>query len=132
LACEGDSTVTALTLDVAEEASDEEAWDWMIEANVEPFWSRLTRLDTGVLGLKKASQLALIWAVAVEPLPLEKEVVGAAEADVGAAEVAAGALALALAPDDELPLPLLQAATVTAPSSANAVAKITLTGWNRI
>jgi hypothetical protein len=59
LACEGDSTVTALTLDVAEEASEEEAWDWMIEANVEPFWSRLTRLDTGVLGLKKASQLAL-------------------------------------------------------------------------
>jgi hypothetical protein len=65
----------------------------------------------------------------VELLPLE--VVGAAaEADVGAAEVAAGALALALAPDDELPL-LLQAATVTA-SSTNAATGITLTGWNRI
>jgi hypothetical protein len=89
-------------------------------------------LDTGVLGLKKASQLALIWAVAAALLPLE-EVAGAdAEAEVGAAEVATGALALALAPDDELPLPLLQAATVTAPSSANVAAKITLTGWNRI
>jgi hypothetical protein len=133
LAWAGDSTVTALTLEVAEEASDEDAWDLMMEANAEPFCSRLIRLATGVLGLKNATQLALIWATAAGLLPE-----GAlAAADVGGAapaEVVAGALApaLALEPDDE-PLPLLlQAATATAGSRANVAMEITRTGWSRI
>jgi hypothetical protein len=129
LACVGDSTVTALTLEVAEEASVEDAWAWMIEANVEPFCSRLTRFGTGVLGLKKATQLALICAAA-DALPLPDDVVGAA--DVGAAELAPPlALADALEPGDEPP-PLLHAATATAASTANAAIENTLTGRNRI
>jgi hypothetical protein len=79
------------------------------------------------LGLKKATQLALIWdASAAEPPPDEAE--GAAEL---AAELA-GPLALAdgLEPDDEPPL-LPQAATVIA-STASAAMENTLTGRIRI
>jgi hypothetical protein len=130
LAWVADSTVTAFTLEVAEEASADEAWALMMEAKAEPFCSRLTRLATGVLGLKKATQLALIWDAA-EPPPDDAE--GAA--DEGAAELAAelaGPLALAdgLEPDDEPPL-LPQAATVTA-STASAATENTLTGRIRI
>jgi hypothetical protein len=74
----------------------------------------------------------LIWATVAALPPLAEaaaEVAGAAV--VGAAEEAAGALALALDPDDEPPL-LLQAATVTAGSRANAVTEISRTDWSRI
>jgi hypothetical protein len=86
-------------------------------------------LVTGVLGLKKACQLALIWA-AVDELPPDED--EDEDADDGAAEVDAGALALAeaLEPGDELPL--LHAATATVTSRANAATENTLTGWNRI
>src|ERR1700759_546872 len=107
----------------------------MMEAKVEPFCSRLTRLATGVLGLKNATQLALIWdASAAEPPPDE----GAA--DVGAAELGAElAMPLPLAPllapadglepDDEPPL-LPQAATVSTStaSAAGAAMENALTG----
>src|ERR1700761_4137325 len=109
----------------------------MIEAKAEPFCSRLTRLATGVLGLKKATQLVLILVAALDdPPPEEPPPAGEADgrADDGVTDVAAALAGLLLAdgrdPDDE-PLPLPQAATVTA-SAANAAVENTLAGGNRI
>jgi len=135
-----DSTVTPVTLEVAEEASGDEAWALMIEAKVEPFCSRLTRLATGVLGLKKATQLALIWDAAeppAEPPPDDAEGAAelAAELAMPLAPLLAPLLALAdgLEPDDVPPL-LPQAATVIASTAtaAGAAMENTLTGRIRI
>ena len=83
-------------------------------------------MATGVLGLKKASQFALIWATAAAEPPPEDD--GAAEvagaADVDAADVLAEALGLA-------PLLLLLHA-VTAMTAPSANIRKTLVGCNRI
>ena len=59
--------VTLETCAVASAARPEPAWDLMIEENVDPSCSRLTRFATGVFALKKASQLVVIsfWSAAV-------------------------------------------------------------------
>ena len=77
----------------------------MTDANVCPSWSRLTRLATGVLGLKNASQFVVIAAAAPELLT------GLAGADDDGAE-----LGLELAPELEL-LPLLEHAAMPAASA---------------
>jgi hypothetical protein len=116
--------VTAVTDDVAEDARGELACDWMIDANVDPFCRRLTRFDTGVLGLKNASQFVLICATAADELPLAD---GAA--DDGAAED--GAADDLLADAAGLALPLLLHA-VTATTVAKATIRNTPAGGNRM
>jgi hypothetical protein len=106
--------VTAVTDDVAEDASGELACDWMIDANVDPFCRRLTRFDTGVLGLKNASQFVLICATAADELPL---------ADAAADDLLADAAGLAL--------PLLLHA-VTATTVLKATIRTTPAGGNRM
>jgi hypothetical protein len=84
----------------------------MIDSNTCPFCSKLTRFVTGVLGLKKASQFAVIWVTAAEE-PLDGD--GAAEvagaADVGAADELLEVLGLVL------PLLLHAAMARTAPTA---------------
>jgi hypothetical protein len=116
--------VTAVTDDVAEDARGELACDWMIDANVDPFCRRLTRFDTGVLGLKNASQFVLICATAADEPPLAD---GAA--DDGAAED--GAADDLLADAAGLALPLLLHA-VTATTVAKATIRNTPAGGNRM
>jgi hypothetical protein len=85
----------------------------MIDSNTCPFCSKLTRLVTGVLGLKKASQFVVIWVTAAEEPPPDGD--GAAEvagaADVGAADELAEVLGLVL------PLLLHAATAMTAPAA---------------
>jgi len=59
------------------------AWARMTEANTDPFCSRLTRLSTGVFGLKKAVQFAAIVCSA-EPELVDVAVGAAAAGDDGA------------------------------------------------
>ena len=128
LAWVDDSTATAETVDVAEDASGEPACALMIDANAEPFCSRFTRCVTGVLGLKKVTQFVLIWVIAADAAPpgYGDAVVGAAvvgAAVVGAADVLAEPSGLALPP-------LLHA--VTAATAARTTIRNTLVGGNRI
>ncbi|MGO9781445.1 MAG: hypothetical protein ACLPKE_29010 [Streptosporangiaceae bacterium] len=126
--------MTAVTDDVAEDASGELAWDWMIDANAEPFCRRLTRCDTGVLGLKNASQFVLICAAAADEPPLADGAGddGAAEdgaADDGAGDDGAADDLLADAAGLALPL-LLHAATAT--TVPVATMRSTLAGGKRM
>jgi hypothetical protein len=73
-------TVTPDTVDDAEEARPEPDCALITDANVWPFCRRLILFADGVVGLKKATQFALISATAADEPPL-------AEAD-GAADVA--------------------------------------------
>jgi hypothetical protein len=93
LAFVADIIVTFVTSALAPGNGLELAWDLMIEANAGPSCSRLTRLATEVLALKKAVQPALIcdWA-----------------AELGDA---AGAEAVAAEPAADVVLVLPQAAT---------------------
>lgn len=79
-------TVTFATFAVAVAARPEPAWDLMIEANVDPSCSRLTRFATGVFALKKASQFAVICCssadVEVEPEDADGLAAGADDAGV--------------------------------------------------
>jgi len=112
LACVGETTVTFVTLAVAEAARPEPAWDLITVANVCPSWSRLTRLVTGVFALKNASQFFVIVAVVPE---LAAEVVGLGA--VAEAEEEDGAeFGLELAPELE-PLLLPEQAAMPAPSA---------------
>jgi hypothetical protein len=121
--------VTALTDDVAEDARGELACDWMIDANVDPFCRRLTRFDTGVLGLKNASQFVLICATAADELPLADGAADDGAADDGAAED--GAADDLLADAAGLALPLLLHA-VTATTVLKATIRTTPPGGNRM
>jgi hypothetical protein len=126
--------VTAVTDDVADDARGELACDWMIDANADPFCRRLTRFDTGVLGLKNASQFVLICVTAADEPPLADGAAddGAAEdgaADGGAAEDGAADDLLADAAGLALPL-LLHAETAT--TVARATIRNTPAGGNRM
>ena len=96
---------------VAEAARPEPAWDLMMDWNVCPSWSRLTRLATGVLALKNVAQFAAIVDAAPELLAGLAEEAGV---DEDGAE-----LGLELAPELELLLLLEQAArpAASAPTS---------------
>jgi hypothetical protein len=100
--------VTLVTLAVAEAARPEPAWDLMMDWNVCPSWSRLTRLATGVFALKNVAQFAAIVDAAPELLSGLAEEAGA---DEDGAE-----LGLELAPELEL-LPLLEQAARPAASA---------------
>jgi hypothetical protein len=108
----GEVTVTLVTLAVASDARLEPDWLLMTDANVGPSWSSVTRLLSGVLALKKASQFAVIAAI-VAALALD-EVPAEAAGDDEAGDVAAGEEVPA--GDDEpadVGLPPPQAARVT-------------------
>src|SRR5450631_3022689 len=80
--------VTLVTFAVAWDASPEPAWPLMTEANTCPFCTRLIRLVTGVLALKKAVQFAAISWAATPPAGAADdgaELAGAAELDDGLA-----------------------------------------------
>ena len=85
-ACCVEITWTLVTLALASEARPWPAWAWMIEVNCEPSCSRATRCETGVLGLKNASQFAVIAFSSAAMLVVEDAV------GEGAADVAAGAV----------------------------------------
>ena len=119
LACDGETTVTLVTFAVAEEARPEPAWDLMTDANVCPSWRRLTRLATGVLGLKNASQFAVIAAVSPALLTGLAEVTGAEE--VAGADDDGAELGLELAPELELLLPLEHAAMPAASAQTSRI-----------
>lgn len=75
-------TVTLLTEALASDARPPLAWALIIEANVDPSCSRLTRCATGVLGLKKATQFAAIaFSAADEEADDVDDADGAAAAD---------------------------------------------------
>lgn len=83
--------VTLETCAVASAARPEPAWDLMIEENVDPSCSRLTRFATGVFALKKASQLVVIsfWSAAVadEPDDVDGLAAGVEDDDAGGVEL---------------------------------------------
>ena len=113
-----------VTFEVAEAARPEPAWDLMTEENVCPSWRRLTRLVTGVFGLKNASQLAVIAAVAPELLTGLADVAGAEE--LAGADEDGAELGLELAPELELLLPLEQAAMPAASAQTSRICRRTL------
>jgi len=76
--------VTFVTWALASDARLDEAWALMTEANTDPFCSRLTRLSTGVFGLKKAVQFAAIVFSAEEPEDVDVADGAAAAGDDGA------------------------------------------------
>ena len=107
-----------MTLAVARAARPEPAWLWMIDWNCDPSCSRLTRLLTGVLALKNASQLVVTAAVVAAGAKVEvagaEELAGAAGAeDVAGAD---GGLLDVLG----LLLPPHAAAVAASPASAKA------------
>ena len=116
MACVEETIVTLVTLALAEAARPEPAWDLILDWNVCPSWSKLTRLATGVFALKNASQFFAMVAEAPELLAGLAEAAGADEdgADEDGAE-----LGLELAPELELLLLLEQAArpAASAPTS---------------
>jgi hypothetical protein len=86
----------------------------MTDANICPSWRRLARLATGVFGLKKASQFALIVAAAPELLTgLDEACCADDEADAE--------LGLELAPELELLLLLEQAARPAASAQTSRI-----------
>jgi hypothetical protein len=113
LACVADSTVTFVTLAVAEDARVELAWALMVEAKADPSCSRLIRWVMGVLALKNAAQLAAISFAAELPAAAD----GDAEAADGDAEMAGadelgdelGAELVPLLPQATRPAPIAQA-----------------------
>jgi hypothetical protein len=113
-----------VTFEVAEAARPESAWDLMTEEKVCPSWRRLTRLVTGVFGLKNASQLAVIAAVAPELLTGLADVAGAEE--LAGADEDGAELGLELAPELELLLPLEQAAMPAASAQTSRICRRTL------
>jgi hypothetical protein len=110
-------SVTFVTLALELDARLEPAWARMTAANICPFWSRLTRLATGVFGSKNAVQLAVISATAEPP-----------DAAVGDGEVLVGADVedeLAPEPGVELELePLLQAAALVVRAHSSITSEI--------
>src|SRR6266436_9291281 len=110
--------VTLVTLAVAEAARPPPAWDLMMDWNVCPFWSRLTRLATGVFALKNVAQLAAIVDAAPELLAGLAEEAGA---DEDGAE-----LGLELAPELELLLLPEQAARPAASAPISRICWRTL------
>src|SRR5262249_61505855 len=60
LACEAVSTCTLDTWAVTDDARPDPACAFMMAAKTWPFWTSASRRANGVLGLKKASQSALI------------------------------------------------------------------------
>gem|GEM_PF-142266 len=107
----GETSVTFVTLAVAEAARPEPAWDLITDANVGPSWSRLIRWATGVFALKNAAQFFAIVAVAPELAAEVDGLAAEAEADEDGAE-----LGLELAPEPELLL-LPEQAAMPAPSA---------------
>jgi hypothetical protein len=99
----------------------------MAEEKVLPFCSSMTRLLVGVEELKKAIQLAVIWATAPElaPLPLAPVVAGALVAGaVVVGRVDVGALVVGgWADDDDEVLVVLQAAVASTAALAMAMAR---------
>src|ERR1022692_5001650 len=91
----------------------------MIAANTDPFCSRSTRRALGVLALKKATQLALIAAIAPAPLDGSEDPVAGAELVAGgvAGCVAGGELVPGLEP--AVPPLLLQAVSVSPAANTN-------------
>jgi hypothetical protein len=77
--------VTFWTEALASDARVDAAWARMTEANTDPFCSRLTRLSTGVFGLKKAVQFAaIVCSAEEEPEPVDVADGAAAAGDDGA------------------------------------------------
>jgi hypothetical protein len=98
--------VTFVTWALASDARLDEAWALMTEANTDPFCSRLTRLSTGVFGLKKAVQFAAIVFSAEEEEP---EPVDAADGALAAGDDGAELVVLLLLPHAARPAPMAQA-----------------------
>ena len=109
----GETSVTFVTLAVAEAARPEPACDLITDANVCPSCSRLIRLATGVFALKNAAQFFAIVAVAPE---LAAGVVGLGAVAEAEAEEDGAELGLELAPELELLL-LPEQAAMPAPSA---------------
>ena len=113
-------SVTESTLDETAEASGLAANDVTAEVNSEPFCSRVIRLLFGVAELKKASQLALICAMAAAEPPLAAglalEAGAGAEVDAGAEDDADVLGAVAAVEDEELE-PLLEQADIAVAST---------------
>jgi len=86
----GEVTVTLVTLAVASDARLEPDWLLIPDANVGPSWSSVTRLLSGVLALKKASQFEVIAAI-VAALALDDVPAEAAGDEAAGEEVPAGA-----------------------------------------